>query len=136
MLSGNGGNDRKPLFGNNQKNATQNVISDTQLGQSYRFQLNSRSSFEARSTTQTSRPTNQPRQWNASFLNRRSSNVADYNSYDFSRPAANMILGSRGDSGKVAAQLKVDFGNDRPARGVQNDNFAMQAGKTERRAFL
>jgi hypothetical protein len=126
MLSGNGGTDRKPLFSNAQKNSSQNGLSANPLGQPYQFQLNTRSSFTTKAV-QTSRPTNQPRQWNASFLNRRSSNVADYNSYDFSRPAANMTLGSRGSSGKTAAQLKIDFGNDRPARGVQSDNFALQA---------
>jgi Bacterial SH3 domain/Transglycosylase SLT domain len=65
--------------------------------------------------------------WNASFLNRTSSNVADYNSYDFSRPTATLNLGSGGRSGKTAAQLKIDFGNGRPTRNVQSDNFAMQA---------
>jgi len=79
-----------------------------------------------RSTKATAAPNN-PRKWNASFLNRTSSNVADYNSYDFSRPTATLDLGSSGSSGKTAAQLKVDFGNGRPTRNVQSDNFALQA---------
>ncbi|MCU0569672.1 MAG: SH3 domain-containing protein [Oculatellaceae cyanobacterium Prado106] len=68
-----------------------------------------------------------PSRWNGSFINRNANNVSDFNSYNFSQPAARLDLGSRGRSGKVAAQLKVDFGNDRPARGVQSDNFAMEA---------
>ena len=79
-----------------------------------------------RSTKATTAPNN-PRKWNASFLNRTSGNVADYNSYDFSRPTATLDLGSGGGSGKTAAQLKVDFGNGRPTRNVQSDNFALQA---------
>jgi hypothetical protein len=71
--------------------------------------------------------TNAPRKWNASFLNRTSSNVSDYNAYDFSRPAATLDLGSRGSTLTTAAQLKIDFGNARPTSGVQSDNFAMQA---------
>jgi hypothetical protein len=67
MLSGNGGTDRKPLFSNTQKNASQNGLSVNQLGQAYQFQLNTKSSFTTKAV-QTSRPTNQPRQWNASFL--------------------------------------------------------------------
>jgi Bacterial SH3 domain/Transglycosylase SLT domain len=70
---------------------------------------------------------NSPSRWNASFLNRTSSNVADYNSYDFSRPTATLDLGSGGGRGKTAAQLKIDFGNGRPTRNVQSDNFALQA---------
>jgi len=79
-----------------------------------------------RSAKATTAPNNS-RKWNASFLNRTSNNVADYNSYDFSRPTATLDLGSRGSSGKTAAQLKVDFGNGRPTRNVQSDNFALQA---------
>jgi Bacterial SH3 domain/Transglycosylase SLT domain len=74
--------------------------------------------------------TNRASRWNASFLNRTSSNVADYNSYDFSRPTATLDLGGRGSGGTTAAQLKVDFGNGRPTRNVQSDNFAMQAWTT------
>lgn len=70
---------------------------------------------------------NRSNRWNASFLNRASNNVADYNSYDFSRPTATLDLGSGGGRGKTAAQLKIDFGNSRPTRNVQSDNFAMQA---------
>ncbi|NJR40814.1 MAG: SH3 domain-containing protein [Leptolyngbyaceae cyanobacterium CSU_1_4] len=70
---------------------------------------------------------NNPNQWNASFLNRSSSNVADYNSYDFSRPAATLDLGSGGGKGKTAAQLKISFGNGRPTSNVQSNNFALQA---------
>jgi Bacterial SH3 domain/Transglycosylase SLT domain len=70
---------------------------------------------------------NNPSRWNASFLNRTSSNVADYNSYDFSRPTATLDLGSGGGRGKTAAQLKIDFGNGRPTSNVQSDNFALQA---------
>ncbi len=70
---------------------------------------------------------NNPNRWNASFLNRNSSNVADYNSYDFSNPTATLDLGSGGSSGKTAARLKIDFGNGRPTRNVQSDNFALQA---------
>jgi hypothetical protein len=74
--------------------------------------------------------TNSSRRWNASFLNRNSSNVADYNSYNFSRPTATLDLGGRGSGGTTAAQLKVDFGNGRPTRNVQSDNYAMQAWTT------
>jgi uncharacterized protein YgiM (DUF1202 family) len=74
--------------------------------------------------------TNSPRRWNARFLNRNSSNVADYNSYDFSRPTATLDLGGRGSGGTTAAQLKVDFGNGRPTRNVQSDNYAMEAWTT------
>jgi Bacterial SH3 domain len=74
--------------------------------------------------------TNSSRRWNASFLNRNSSNVADYNSYNFSRPTATLDLGGRGSGGSTAAQLKVDFGNGRPTRNVQSDNYAMQAWTT------
>jgi hypothetical protein len=65
--------------------------------------------------------------WNASFLNRNSSNIADYNSYDFSRPTATLDLGAKGRSGGTVAHLKRDFGNRRPTGNVQSDNFAMQA---------
>ena len=82
-----------------------------------------------RSAKATTAP-NSPSRWNASFLNRTSSNVADYNSYDFNRPTATLDLGSGGGSGKTAAQLKVDFGNGRPTRNVQSDNFALQAWTT------
>lgn len=79
-----------------------------------------------RSAKATTAPNNSSK-WNASFLNRTSSNVADYNSYDFSNPAATLDLGSGGSKGKTAAQLKIDFGNGRPTRNVQSDNFALQA---------
>ena len=79
-----------------------------------------------RSAKATTAP-NSPSRWNGSFLNRTSSNVADYNSYDFSSPTATLDLGSGGGRGKTAAQLKIDFGNGRPTRNVQSDNFALQA---------
>jgi hypothetical protein len=88
------------------------------------LQLNTRSS---QSKGRDRGPSERPRLWNASFINRRSTNVADFNTYDFSRPAANMSLGGRGSEGKIAAQLKVDLGTGRPTKGVQSDNFAMQA---------
>jgi Bacterial SH3 domain/Transglycosylase SLT domain len=127
MLSGNGGTNLKQSTINTQKNTYQNSLSDSQLGQPYRFQLSSKSSFDTRSVQSMSRPTNQPQQWNASFLNRQSSNVSDYDSFDFSRPTANATLGSKGENGKIAAQLKVDFGKDSPTKGVQKNNFALQA---------
>lgn len=65
--------------------------------------------------------------WNTSFLNRNRRNVADFRSYDFSRPNATRDLGSSGASGRIAARLKADFGRGRPAPGVQKDNFAAQA---------
>jgi Bacterial SH3 domain/Transglycosylase SLT domain len=83
----------------------------------------------ARSAKGSSAPSN-PRQWNASFLNRTSSNVDDFNSYNFNRPTATLSLGFRGSGGSTAAQLKVDFGNGRPTRNVQSDNFALQAWTT------
>jgi hypothetical protein len=86
------------------------------------------SSTSVRSTR--ANATNSSRRWNASFINRTSSNVADYNSYNFSRPTATLDLGGRGSGGTTAAQLKVDFGNGSPTRGVQSDNFAMQAWTT------
>jgi hypothetical protein len=78
-------------------------------------------------TTRSQTPAGRPRRWNASFLNRTAANVDNYANYDFSRPAATRDLGGRGRNGKMLARLKVDFDNDSPARGVQSDNFAMQA---------
>jgi hypothetical protein len=74
--------------------------------------------------------TNSSRKWNGSFLNRTSSNVNDYNSYDFSRPVATLDLGSKNSGGKTAAQLRFDFGTNSPTRNVQSDNFAVQAWTT------
>jgi GH24 family phage-related lysozyme (muramidase) len=65
--------------------------------------------------------------WNGSFINRTSGNVTDYEDYNFSSPALNKDLGSRGKRGKVLAQLKTDFGTRSPGSGVQSDNYAMQA---------
>jgi Bacterial SH3 domain/Transglycosylase SLT domain len=161
MLLGNGGNNSKQSQLNSQ---TAYQSTDSQLGKSYRFQLNqAKSSFDsnlkvakgtasqAQTTAKTASTFNSwnatqntvlptgdlylrspkastsPRQWNASFLNRNATNVADFNSYDFSRPADARSLGSRKNSGKIAAQLKFDFGNGSPSRNVQTDNFAMQA---------
>ena len=68
-------------------------------------------------------PTNH---WNASFINRNSDNVADFNSYNFSNPAAVLDLGSQKDGdGKI--HLYKEFGGNSPAANVQNDNFAMDA---------
>jgi Bacterial SH3 domain/Transglycosylase SLT domain len=164
MLLGNGGNNPKQSTHPNTHTAYQNTT-ESQLGKSYRFQLNQKSSFDSNvkgskaastsaqkattkaesfnswnATQNAALPTSElyvrsakatstanPRQWNASFLNRNSSNVADYNSYDFSRPVATRSLGGRGSGGKTAAQLKIDFGNGSPTRNVQSDNFALQA---------
>jgi Bacterial SH3 domain/Transglycosylase SLT domain len=165
MLPGNGGNN--PKQSNHLNTTAYQNTTDSQLGKSYRFQLNQKSSLDSnlkvtkgsatraqtpvktaatfnswnatqnavlpageislRSPKASSPAPNNPRQWNASFLNRNSSNVADFNSYDFSRPVATRSLGSRGSGGKTAAQLKVDFGNGSPTRDVQSDNFALQA---------
>lgn len=68
-------------------------------------------------------PTNH---WNASFINRNPDNVADFNSYNFSNPAAVLDLGSQKDGdGKI--RLYKEFGENSPAANVQNDNFAMDA---------
>jgi GH24 family phage-related lysozyme (muramidase) len=67
------------------------------------------------------------RRWNASFINRTSSNVDKYNTYDFSRPVLAKDLGGRGKSGKTLAKLKVDYGTRSPGSGVQADNYAMEA---------
>lgn len=67
------------------------------------------------------------RRWKASFINRTASNVSDYGSYNFSRPALEKDLGSRGNSGKRLARLKLNHGSGSPGSGVQDDNFAMQA---------
>ena len=68
-----------------------------------------------------------PTHWNASFINRTASNVTDYNSYNFNRPALTKDLGSRGKRGKVLAQLKTNYGMGSPGAGVEDNNFAMQA---------
>ncbi|HEY9643946.1 MAG TPA: glycoside hydrolase family protein [Coleofasciculaceae cyanobacterium] len=65
--------------------------------------------------------------WNASFINRTSNNVDNYNTYDFSRPVLAKDLGGRGKIGKTLAKLKVNYGTDSPGSGVQADNYAMQA---------
>jgi GH24 family phage-related lysozyme (muramidase) len=65
--------------------------------------------------------------WKASFINRTSSNVDKYNTYDFSQPTLSKDLGGRGKSGKTLAKLKVDYGTRSPGSGVQADNYAMQA---------
>jgi GH24 family phage-related lysozyme (muramidase) len=65
--------------------------------------------------------------WKASFINRTSSTVDKYNTYDFSRPVLSKDLGGRGKSGKTVAKLKVDYGTGSPGSGVQADNYAMQA---------
>ncbi len=67
-----------------------------------------------------------PRNWNASFLNRTSSNIRDYGSYDFSRPDAVYDLGSQGKQRKTIAQLNIDYGLSSPAP-IQRDQFAMEA---------
>ncbi|HAA26428.1 MAG TPA: hypothetical protein DCE56_00545, partial [Cyanobacteria bacterium UBA8553] len=64
--------------------------------------------------------------WNASFINRNAGNVADYSSYDFSRPAATADLGLQG-SGDGRIQLYRNFGQGSPASGVQSDYYAMLA---------
>jgi GH24 family phage-related lysozyme (muramidase) len=65
--------------------------------------------------------------WNASFINRTSSNVTDYNSYDFNRSALTKDLGSRGRFGKVLAQLRTNYGTGSPGGNIHDDNYAMQA---------
>ncbi|HAZ49506.1 MAG TPA: hypothetical protein DDW76_01455, partial [Cyanobacteria bacterium UBA11369] len=75
--------------------------------------------------------------WNARFINRNQGNVADYNSYDFTNPAAVVDLGEQ-KQGNGLIGLHKDFGEGSPANGVQNDYFAMlawtrtylEAGKT------
>ncbi|MBI4783878.1 MAG: glycoside hydrolase family protein [Oscillatoriophycideae cyanobacterium NC_groundwater_1537_Pr4_S-0.65um_50_18] len=65
--------------------------------------------------------------WNGSFINRTAANVADYNSYNFSRPDLKKNLGGRGKSGKTLARLKVNYGSESPGSAIQDDNYAMQA---------
>ena len=67
------------------------------------------------------------RHWNASFINRTASDVTDYNSYDFNQSALTKDLGSRGQFGKVLAQLRTNYGAGSPGGNVHSDNFAMQA---------
>jgi len=64
--------------------------------------------------------------WNASFINRNSDNVADFNSYNFSNPAAVLDLGFQ-KNGDDKIRLYKDFGVNSPAANVQSDNFAMDA---------
>jgi GH24 family phage-related lysozyme (muramidase) len=65
--------------------------------------------------------------WSASFINRTSSNVTDYNSYDFNQSALTKDLGSRGRFGKVLAQLRTNYGTGSPGGNIHDDNYAMQA---------
>ncbi|MGK7890010.1 MAG: SH3 domain-containing protein [Leptolyngbyaceae cyanobacterium] len=68
-----------------------------------------------------------PKDWGASFLNLSSRTVKDHEAYDFSQADAVHNLGDRNKQGKVAAQLKFDFGRRSSPEGVQSNNFAMEA---------
>lgn len=65
--------------------------------------------------------------WTGSFLNRTSGNLSDYSTYDFDDADAVVNLGNQGNSGSVIAKLKLDYGLDSPADGIQKDRFAMEA---------
>ncbi|MGB3512538.1 MAG: SH3 domain-containing protein [Microcoleaceae cyanobacterium] len=68
-------------------------------------------------------PTNH---WNASFINRSSGDVADYNSYDFSQPDVVQDLGSQENDSQTIARLSKNYGNGSPDN-IQNDYFSMEA---------
>lgn len=64
--------------------------------------------------------------WHGSFINRSFGNVADYNSYNFSQPAAVEDLGPQSSNSQAIARLNRNYGFGSPG-GVQNNFFAMEA---------
>ena len=68
-----------------------------------------------------------PDRWNASFINRTRSNVANYRTYNFNRADFKTDLGSQGNNGTVIARLRQDYGMGSPNKGIRTRHFAMQA---------